>query len=69
MITRVQTDKENIERLTEQRDAAREALREAYEIYAGSECGRPIYASEAYTLRILQDMVAVIGAALGKEER
>ena len=39
-------------------------IREAYEIYANSECPESSLRGEEYTLRILHEIVSVLGAAL-----
>jgi hypothetical protein len=45
------------------------ALREIYEVYAGSEgIPQPISASEGYLLQLIKDMVAISRAALAGEK-
>ena len=55
---------------TEARIAALEAaLREAYEVYAGSDGFIPETAAEGYQQQIIKQMVDIIGAALeGKDD-
>ena len=44
-------------------------IREAYEIYANSECPESSLRGEEYTLRILHEIVSVLGAALGPDAK
>lgn len=47
-----------------------EALREIYEVYAGSEgLPQPISASEGYLLQLIKDMVAISRNALAGEKK
>ena len=39
-------------------------VREAYEVWAGSEIGAPVYASAAYAIEIIRRMVGILGPAL-----
>jgi seryl-tRNA(Sec) selenium transferase len=43
------------------------ALREAYEVYAGSDGFIPETAAEGYQQQLIKQMVDIIGAALAKE--
>lgn len=43
------------------------ALREAYEVYAGSEGFIPETAAEGYQQQIIKQMVDIVGAALEKK--
>jgi hypothetical protein len=46
------------------------ALREIYEVYAGSEgIPQPISASEGYLFQLIKDMVAISSAALAGEKK
>lgn len=40
------------------------SLRQIIEEWAGSECGHPVYAQEAYAIRIAKRMAGIAGAAL-----
>lgn len=48
-------------------ERAQSALREIYEVYAGSESFIPETAPEAYLQRLLKQMADIAGAALGKD--
>jgi len=43
------------------------ALREAYEVYAGSDGFIPETAAEGYQQQLIKQMVDIIGAALGEK--
>ena len=44
------------------------ALREAYEVYAGSDGFIPETAAEGYQQQLIKQMVDIIGAALGEKK-
>ena len=51
-------------------EALEAALREIYEVYAGSEgIPQPISASEGYLFQLIKDMVAISSAALAGEKK
>lgn len=56
----------NYERIVKERDELKEICREAYEVWAGSEIGEPVYASEAYAIKIIKDMVEIVSKGLTK---
>ena len=45
----------------------RTALREIVEEWAGSECGEPVYAQEAYAIRVAKNMYKLAAEALRPE--
>jgi len=53
-----------IRQLREQLAEAREALRAAYEVYAGSDGLIPQTAPEAYQQQLIQQMAEILGTAL-----
>lgn len=60
--------KAEMDRLTAENERLRAALREAYEVYAGSDGFIPETAGEGYQQQIIRQMVNCISAALeGKQ--
>ena len=51
-----------------QLDAAREALAEIREVWAGSECGQPVHAQEAYAIHLCKQMYELACAALAAQK-
>ena len=47
----------------------RTALHEIVEEWAGAECGEPVYAQEAYAIRLAKTMYSIAAEALKHEHR
>ena len=53
-------DKE-IEMLRKENAEIRQAFHDIYEVWAGSEIGQPEYASEAYLIQLIEEMLDIAG--------
>ena len=66
-IKKLQADNKKIEvikKLQSDNKRLKQICRDTYEVWAGSEIGAPIYASEAYAIMIIKNMVEEVSKGL-----